>query len=90
MSEFIAKSIQAEALLKLLQSLMRISEPGVWPRHVSDSPRLASRKVEQIVSSEVEFREELLESFSSEVEALQTALRDQEVEPAHYRFHFTA
>jgi len=68
MDRFVAKPIQAEALLKLLQETFPPAECNLWPRNVLEADRFSPARLAQASDGSVEFQQELLETFVAELD----------------------
>jgi len=67
MDNFVAKPIQAEALLQLLQATFPATEDTLWPRSVLEADRFSRVRLDQVTEGSAEFQQELLETFVAEL-----------------------
>ncbi|MBS2034229.1 response regulator [bacterium] len=68
MDGFVAKPIQAEQLLDLLQERLLGAELSLWPRGVVSAERLLISRLEQVTGGDPEFLREICETFCGELE----------------------
>lgn len=80
MDDFVAKPIQAEAFLKLLQSILKTAESNLWPRSVTDSDRLTLQRLDRTAQGDDAFREELLDSFCERLQEVLDKLQPEMTE----------
>ncbi|MFN8614109.1 MAG: response regulator [Vulcanimicrobiota bacterium] len=68
MDGFVAKPIQAEVLLELLQERLLGAELSLWPRGVLGAERLCLSRLEQVSGGDEKFLREICEAFCTELE----------------------
>ncbi|MBX3171604.1 MAG: response regulator [Candidatus Eremiobacteraeota bacterium] len=68
MDRFVAKPIQAEALLRLLQETFPGTECALWPRSVLDAERFSQTRLQQVSDGSADFQKELLDTFAGELD----------------------